>query len=293
MRALWTSPIQRTNRSVSDETEFGRESDMRLDVRINEHGHLAFVPVRARRSLKSLTFLPTGLRLTGRRSSTALLAWEDFERIDLELENCIGPSRWSISGWGRSRYGENGSRGVGVRSDPLYGEAVRQLYTECRTLWRRARWAAEPCRKTLPVLPREVVFFPHFGELATLRALADVLHTHEQLRSRLADANRANRLADSLRAEWLRDPIPHTGSGRDSTDIHTALRQGGFVHRFGRPLTMVGMPTVDEVVSRVEELMRANPYRADRTSDRAQIERIVRRNYTDVKPWPFAALVDD
>jgi hypothetical protein len=126
-----------------------------------------------------------------------------------------------------------------------------------------------------------------------MHAFADVLHTQKNLRPRLDNADRVNRLASDLQAGWLGHPIPHTGVGRDSTDIHTALRQGGFVHRFRRPLTTLGMPTVDEVVSRVEELMRANPYRADRTNDRAQIERIVRRDYAEVKPWPFVALVDD
>jgi len=295
MCAARTSTVQRSHVAATSPQRLPcrTATGVKLDVRVDEGGHLTFVPVHARRALASLTCLPAGLQLTGRRTSTALLTWDDFERIDLDLENAIDPGCWSISGWGRSRYGENGSIGVGVRCDPSYGDDVRQLYTECQTLWRRVKWASEPSRKALPVLPRSVIFIPHFGELATLRILADVLHTHERLRSRLDDGERTGRLADCLRAQWLEDPIPRTGAGRDSTDIHTALRQGGFVHPFGRPLTTTGLPTVEEVADRVEELLRANPYRAGRTNDRAQIEAIVRRDYTDVKPWPFAALVDD
>ena len=151
---------------------------------------------------------------------------------------------------------------------------------------------AEKTRMTLPVLPRQTVFVPHWGELATLRVLADVIHSHGHLRSRLDENERVSRLASDLRSEWLDDPIPRFGSGRDSTDIRTALRQGGYVHHYGRPLTPTGMPTVAEVVDRVEELLAANPFRTGRPTDRSQVEAIVRRDYVDVKPWPFAALVD-
>ena len=263
---------------------------MRLDVRVNENGHLTFVPVRARHALASLTCLPAGLNLKSRRGSSLLLPWDNFQRFSSNPDEDFGEDCWTVT---YAAVGRGGTAGISIRCGAALQQKADQLFKECRTLVRRLEWAVDPRGKRLPVMPKHSIVVPHLRELATMRAFADVLYTQKDLRPRLDNADRVNHLASDLQAGWLGHPPPRAGSGRDSTDIHTALRQGGFVHRFGRPLTTLGMPTVEQVVSRVEELMRANPYRADRTNDRAQIERIVRRDYAEVKPWPFVALVDD
>ncbi len=47
-----------------------------------------------------------------------------------------------------------------------------------------------------------------------------------------------------------------------------------------------------EVTDRVCAALAANPYRIGRDTDRGEVERIVRRDFVDVEPWPFGALLD-
>ena len=84
-----------------------------------------------------------------------------------------------------------------------------------------------------------------------------------------------------------------TGMGRDSVDIHTALVTLGYTHPYTRPLARGTTPSVEEVTSQVVAALASNPYRVDRTTDLRQVQQIVSREYVDVEPWPFAALIQD
>jgi hypothetical protein len=100
-------------------------------------------------------------------------------------------------------------------------------------------------------------------------------------------------LARDMIAGLAKFGITSTGVGRDSTDIHVAMQQAGFVHRYNRPLSAKRLPSVDEIVAAVEVRLRSNPYRTGREIDHVQVDRIVRRDFLDIEPWPFGALVDD
>ena len=100
------------------------------------------------------------------------------------------------------------------------------------------------------------------------------------------------RLAADM-AEGMLDAASYPdGLGRDTTDIHVAIRQAGLAYPYGRPLTKIGLPQLGPAADKVEANLRANPYREGRPIDRNEVERLIRDDYLDVKPWPFAALVD-
>lgn len=83
-----------------------------------------------------------------------------------------------------------------------------------------------------------------------------------------------------------------SGLSGDAVDIHFALVGFGYRHRYTRLLSSSTVPTAAEVTDQVHAALASNPHRSARDSDREEVERIVRRDFVDVEPWPFAALVD-
>ena len=142
----------------------------------------------------------------------------------------------------------------------------------------------------LPIVP-DALHASCSKERATLQALVRLIASRPEVRERLADPQRMARLAVDLTTRPLGVVHERTGMSRDGLDAVTAMHQAGFVHRFGRPLPEDNVPALERVLSGTKKLLASNPHRSVRRTDDRVVERYVRRNYTDVEPWPFAALV--
>ncbi len=222
-----------------------------------------------------------------------MLGWDDYGQVDDVMDNKPVRDGWVITFWAAGRAG---AFGVAIRTSGHHAETTRPIATATSTAWRRFnRWSSGPSLvgRSLPVLPGTTVFTRYERELSTLSVLCAIVHDDVSLRERLGDATRVTRLAAEFNAGLSTVNAAGTGTGRDSTDIHVAMRQAGFVHRYTRPLTAKGLPSLDRVMDEVEARLRANPYRTGRAVDRDEVERIARRDYLDLKPWPFTSLVDD
>jgi hypothetical protein len=204
---------------------------------------------------------------------------------------------WRITGWSLNRgvYG-----GVAVEVRGRLRLLSHELRDETLTRWRRVTHAfsdGPPAANLVPVVmpPTAVRLHPVSGGLPDVRALAVLLATKPALRARLDDPDRVGRLAvDLANAKYVR-PLSDDGSlRRDPTDVVVALQNAGFVHRDGgRPLSSTRVAAPDVVLAGVRRSLAANPYRKGRPMvDDETIMRIAKRNYLDVEPWPFAALVD-
>lgn len=250
---------------------------------------MRIVPSRSGHPLTNMTFGPHGVEVSADSCESAVLGWDDYGQVDFVMDTKLGRDGWVITDWG-SRFG------VAVWVSGAYVGTTRPIDVATSTAWRRyIRWSSGPSLvgRSLPVLPGTTAFTAYESERATLGALCLIVHDDVSLRQRLGDATRMTSLAQELTAGVQKFSNGATGAGWDSTDIHVAMRQAGFVHRHIRPLTAHGLPSLDQVMAEVEARLRSNPYRRDRAVDRNQVERIVRRDFLDVKPWPFASLVDD
>jgi hypothetical protein len=127
-------------------------------------------------------------------------------------------------------------------------------------------------------------------ERATLAALASVLAARPELRRALSDPTRAARLATDLANGMLPDPPTARRGSPDRARIEHALHTVGGFHRYGRPLPGAAMPSLGEIVALVQSRLRAGPDGEHGVDDR-QIVKLARKQYLDVQPWPFAALL--
>jgi hypothetical protein len=100
-----------------------------------------------------------------------------------------------------------------------------------------------------------------------------------------------SRLAADLTSRPLGVVYERTGVSRDGVDIVWAMHEAGFIHRFGRPLPDEPRLPLEQVMTRTREVLGTNPHRVGRHTEDRVIETYVRRNYVDVEPWPFAAVI--
>lgn len=85
------------------------------------------------------------------------------------------------------------------------------------------------------------------------------------------------------------DEVPMFGADRFEAVV--ALRRAGLVFEHGRPLPGEVVP-LDEAVARVMAALESRQPPGRPMPAASSIERVVRRRYLDVTPWPFGALVD-
>lgn len=263
---------------------------LKLSIVVDSSGQLRVVPTGARRPVTSLTFRPDGVDVAVADCSPVLLAWDDYGEVDHVMDTTPRRAGWVLTFW---TSGRAGVFGVAVGVSGTYAEQTSAISAKTSTVWRRLNRFGGPslAGRSLPVLPGTTIATRCTRELATLGALCSVLSDDPLLRQRLQDITRMSQLACDVLADMLSLPSNRTGIGREATDIHVAMKQAGLIHRYGRPLTTVGMPTPEEAVEQVVATLRSNPYRDGREVDRDQVERVVRRDFLDVDPWPFSALV--
>ena len=255
-------------------------------------GHLVAVPLRPTRPLTTLAFLPHGATVSAPACGPVLLSWEAYGRITDAMDGPARPDGWAVVPW---TAGRAGPIGVAVRVSGALEDATDCVFTATTSRWRRFSAGASStlAGRKLPILTHRSLVDAGLRELSLLVALSAVLHDMPELRPRLGDVERVRRLASDLRARPLTLRASKSGAFRDSVDIHAALVSLGYVHRYTRPLAASTLPSVTEVTKHVVDALQSNPYRAGREVDLAQVVQIVRRDYTDVEPWPFAALVED
>lgn len=131
------------------------------------------------------------------------------------------------------------------------------------------------------------------AERDTLRALCSVLATSERKQLCLTDPARVGRLIRDL-AEGALRAMPQTmGARRTTTEVLTAMTALGLRHPFdGRPLPNEVETDFEGIVDRIVAHIAANPYAHGVDVEPDVVTAIVRRVYTEVEPWPFAALLD-
>ncbi len=211
--------------------------------------------------------------------------WPDEKGID----------GWLITSWSVG----NGFGGLAVELTGHLRSASHEILDMTVTRWRRVRHAfseGPPASSLVPVvMPRMGPRRGAVGDLGNLGMLTALLAADPLYRARLEDPDRVARLAaDLTAARFVWYVTDAGGARRDAIDVAVALQTAGFVHRHGgRPLSRGRVVAPDVVLAGVHKALAANPYRKGRAMvDDATIMRVARRNYLDVEPWPFAALVE-
>ena len=260
-------------------------------VSTDSSGRLLAGAPSGRRPLTAMRFLPDGLGVSAPSCAEVALPWDLFGHLHSIMDGDAPQDGWSLVPWADGR---GGAFGVAVRVSGTLEAAATSILKATSTFWRKFQGAGSSILtgRSLPVLTAATLATTYSPELATLSVLCLLLCNEPPLRPRLDDASRMERLAADIERGMLSPPSYPDGLGRDTTDIHVAIRQAGLAHPYGRPLTKTGLPQLDAAADKVEANLRANPYREGRPIDRGQVERIIRDDYLDVEPWPFAALVD-
>ncbi len=131
------------------------------------------------------------------------------------------------------------------------------------------------------------------SEWEVLLALPRVLRARPELRAALDDAATVTRLANEI-AQWRPALQPHElgGMRRGTIEVQTAMRSLGYVHALGRPLPGDHLPGLDDTVTATRRALDANPYARPELVDEDELRHIVRRDFLDIEPFPFVALVE-
>jgi len=276
--------VERSNRLLSVRLAFG----------VDTAGHLVAVPSATRRELTTLGFLPDGLTVSTPSCAPVTLGWDSYGQVATGLEYPPLPARhdgWGLAEW----FSYRGLYGVRIQVSGRFEDATSGIYSATSSLWRRlnAGLGSDYLGRPLPVVTKNQTRFDDVGkERCLLEALCEVLHDMPELRQRLDDSHRVRRLAGDIDARRPKILFGRFDISGDAVDIHVALVRLGYTYPYTRPLTASLLPTVAEVTDQVVAVLAGNPYRSARTVDREQVERIVRRDFIDVEPWPFGALVD-
>jgi hypothetical protein len=132
------------------------------------------------------------------------------------------------------------------------------------------------------------------AERDTLAALCASLAERPALRAALRGPERVDRLIEAMAAHPLRALPERTGTRRASMEVLATMHRLGYRHRIGgRPLPGDDLPPEGRVVDHVMTITARNPWARDVALDHAHVVALVRRTYSQVTPWPFAALLTD
>lgn len=261
----------------------------RLTISLDDDGHLEARPFWRRGKVLTLTYTEPGLVLTTDRAPDVTLPWAAYVPDATAASLAPGADIWTIGWW---TTGQAGQFGVAVITHGVLSDSVQPTYEATRTWWRAMdlRRSGRTAGTPLPVLPGASEFSRYAAERSTLGALCHVLRDRTDLRHRLEEPARMQRLATALRKHLLplrSTPQHPTGN---TADVLRAMRQAGYVHPFGRPLSRADVDRSSLVVDEVRSLVLADPQRLGRPIDTSLVDRLVRSYYLDVEPWPFAVL---
>jgi hypothetical protein len=246
---------------------------------VDDAGFLVIAP--ARRRAVRLRLTPEGPEAFCGSVPPLLLAWDHQAAGLSAIGREPGPDTWGLIEWGS---GDEECYGLGLQLDGAYVAAGAQL----RRATRR-RLAART--KPLPIIRGSGMYRTVPRERDTLRALFAVLSDRPELRRRLAEGGRMQRLAGDLTVGLVQLPTTPF-MRRDPDGIIDAMEREGLGHPYGRPLP--GQPRVDgqAVLDAMRARIAREPKPTRPTFDDTTMERVVRRVHLDVTPWPFGALFE-
>jgi hypothetical protein len=262
----------------------------RLTIAVDDDGHLEARPFWRRGKVVTLAFTEPGLVVSTERAATAVtLPWSAFSPDSIAATAERDPDSWTIAWW---TTGQAGRFGVSILANGALSRSTEAIAAVTRTWWRTfdLRRSGHTAGTALPVLPGASEFSRYHAERSTLAALCHVLRDRADLRHRLEEPTRMHRLAKDVQKHLMptrstpRDPAGNTA------DVLYAMRQAGYVHPFGRPLSRADVQRSTLVIDEVRTRVLADPHRLGRPIDNALVDRLVRSYYLDVEPWPFSVL---
>lgn len=131
------------------------------------------------------------------------------------------------------------------------------------------------------------------AERATVSALCHLCVDDESVRTRLDDRDRVVRLVADMQNDALTRYFGERGMSSSSTQIERTMRSLGYVHRIdNRPLPGDQRPSLEEATERVRQAIADDPLAYKNGVDASHVRRLLKADYLDVAPWPFAALLD-
>ncbi|MEX0848172.1 MAG: hypothetical protein WD023_10385 [Ilumatobacteraceae bacterium] len=254
-----------------------------------DEGRLVARPFWRRGKVLTLSLTEPGLELSMERSSTITLPWAAY--VPDSATSSLDPAAdsWTISWW---TSGQAGRFGVAIVVRGVFIESTRAIAASTQTRWRAfdLRRSGHTSGVALPVLPGASEFTRYEAERSTMSALCHVMRDRADLRPRLGEQARMDRLAREVQRDLLPLHAAPARPGQAVADVLGAMRQAGYVHRFGRPLSRAEVERSALVVDEVRSRILADPHRRGRPIDNSLVERLVRTHYLDVKPWPFTAI---
>ncbi|MEY4230043.1 MAG: hypothetical protein RLZZ362_892 [Actinomycetota bacterium] len=262
----------------------------RLTIALDDDEHLSATPFWRRGKVLSLSFTESGLVASTNRAAAVTLPWSAYLPEPVAAaSNGPGDDSWTI-GWWTS--GQAGRFGVSVITRGELSESTQEIAAATQTRVRTLdlRRSGHKSGVVLPVLPGASEFSRYEAERSTIAAMCHVLCERTDLRHRLEEPARMQRLASVLQRTFMparstpQKPAPNTA------DVLRAMRQAGYVHPFGRPLSRADIDRSTLVVDEVRTRLLTDPHRSGRPINAALIDRLVHSHYLDVEPWPFAAL---
>ncbi len=251
-----------------------REGPLRFCV--DENGQLVVTAARKKRCV-SLRFDPEGVDAFCGGAAPVALPWSAHGHVRWVIE---GPSLdgWIIAPW---RHGRGVNFGIALRVSGRFELASAGLLKATIFRWRRPSEFFESRTlpgRAVPIVSSGSRLTMCERERGTLVALVNLLTRRADLRDRLCESDRMAALATEMSDGLVGDPPQRSGAfRRDTIDVVYAIRKAGYFHEFGRPLGRSGLSNLDDVVERTRAYLDANPFRAGRQIDDAEIRRIVRR----------------
>ncbi|WP_263731907.1 hypothetical protein [Cellulomonas sp. SG140] len=213
----------------------------------------------------------------------------DELEVVLPYEDCgatTGDS-WILTSWSATRGGD--SIGAAVRGGGSHAAGIEQLRRRRRSF---ASWVNRigRGRNEAPLDAAGTINARVEADLRALAVLCVTLARKSDWRAQLGDRARVVQLLRDMDAADHGLVLEKTGARRRTMETLIALRMAGYEHPVGgRPLP--DDPPLDDeaVVAAVLHRLQANRYALP--PDEAQVSAVVHREYLDVEPWPFAALM--
>lgn len=227
------------------------------------------------------------------KSATVDLAWAHHRSGPFDD---LPQDRWTFVPWDHEGPDARRQGGAALAVDGHYVEATAEL----RSRTGGPRLGSDRLRAARPKVPlyqrRLASSWVCAADLAVLDALCALVAQRPELRPRLAERARVERLLADITGHPHGDHVPALRLRTVAVDSVQALRDLGYTHPHGgRPFPGATPVPTDRVVADV--LMRLRGTRPDDRSRfepkyAADVADLVDRAYARVEPWPFAALTD-
>ncbi|MGY4645302.1 hypothetical protein [Cellulomonas sp. URHB0016] len=209
-------------------------------------------------------------------------------RIELPYEEYGDPDHgWLITRWSSTRGGDQIGAAIGGTGTHL-GDiaALRAGRSTAVTAFN----AVSTTRDRAPLFASSFVRPGVEADTDAMGVLCRTLALRPTWRPQLADPHRVAAFLHDLATREHEALDSRTGVRRRTVETCVAMVQLGLAHPLqGRPLPDQALPPEDEVVDRVTRKVANNRYAL--RADEATIRAIVKRNYLDIEPWPFWALM--